>query len=241
MNMGGSRQELLIYDLPQLRNSFHVFRDRADAGMHLANMLEGCRGSGALVMAVPAGGVPVGVTVARELELALDLAVVSKITLPWSTESGYGAVAFDGTVMLNEKLLPDLGLSDDQIQEGITRTREKVRRRSRELRGDQPIPELSGRTVILVDDGLASGFTMKVAVQALRNQRCREILAATPTAHEQAAASVAQVAEAVYCPNLRHGWQFAVADAYEEWYDVSEDEVRALLAEFETFRSSANR
>jgi putative phosphoribosyl transferase len=148
-----------VVDIPELRNEIYVYVDRTEAGGTLAGMLKMYKETDAVVLAVPAGGVPVGAVIAQDLSLTLDVLVVSKITLPWNTEAGYGAVAFDGTVRLNERLLPRLGLREDEIQHGIEQTRKKVARRFRNLRGDKPFPDLSKRPVIVVDDGLASGFT----------------------------------------------------------------------------------
>ena len=125
-----------IFDLPKLRNRVRVFRDRASAGKVLAGMLEEYRDSHAMVMGIPAGGIAVAVEIARELDLPLDIAVVSKITLPWNSEAGYGAVAFDGTVMLNEELLSRLNLSNREIQAGIKKTEQKVARRVAMFRED---------------------------------------------------------------------------------------------------------
>src|SRR3989344_8560714 len=102
-----------IFDLPEMRNRGQVFRDRTQAGDVLARMLGALRGTDALILAIPAGGVPVASGVANQLNLPLDLAVVSKITLPWSPESGYGAVAFDGAVRLNQELIAVLGLGPE--------------------------------------------------------------------------------------------------------------------------------
>lgn len=98
------------------------------------------------------------------------------------------------------------------------------------LRGGKPLPDLAGRTVILVDDGLASGFTLLTAVEALRKAGAGEIILAVPTAHAESAVRLARKVEAIYCPNVRGGWQFAVAEAYVRWTDVSEDEAAGILA-----------
>jgi putative phosphoribosyl transferase len=156
---------------------------------------------------------------------------VSKITLPWNTESGYGAVAFDGTVLLNHDFLSRLRLSSQDIDEGIARTKEKVSRRMEKFRGNHPFPHLR-RPVILVDDGIASGFTLLTAVEALRKAGCREIILAIPTTHEESLTRILEKVDAVYCPNLRSGWSFAVADAYEHWRDLGEEEVVNLLEGF---------
>ena len=219
----------MLHDSPQHRNRLHALADRAEAGRLLAEMLERYRGTEALVLAIPAGGVPVAYEIARTLGLPLDVAVVSKITLPWSTEAGYGAVAWDGTVKLNQQWLPSLGLTKDEIDQGIARTTEKVRRRTESLRGGREFPEVSERTVIVVDDGLASGFTMRVAIEALTKAGASEIVVAVPTALEEIAEEISRLVDELYCINLRDSRPFAVADAYRKWYDVSEDEAANLL------------
>ena len=220
-----------IFDLPELRNRVRVFRDRTSAGKVLAGMLDAYRGSDALVMGIPAGGIAVAVEIAKELHLALDIAVVSKITLPWNSEAGYGAVAFDRTVMLNEELLSHLNLSKQEIQTGIKKTEQKVSRRVTMFRGNRPLPDFN-RPIILVDDGLASGFTLRVAIKALRQASATNVILAVPTAHSESVQMISEEVEAIYCPNLRSGLSFAVADAYEEWSDLDEQEVIRILQEF---------
>lgn len=173
----------------------------------------------------------VAVVIARELRLPLDVAVVSKIILPWNSEAGYGAVAFDGTVLLNEELLPRLHLTPEEIEQGKRKTEQKVDRRMKKLRGEQPMPDLH-RPILLVDDGLASGFTLRTAIEALRKAGSRQIILAIPTAHEESLQTVAERVNAIYCPNIRGGPVFAVADAYEHWRDLEEEEVVSLLEGF---------
>ncbi len=218
-----------VIELPALRDRLGVFRDRAHAGEVLADMLSAYRGSNTLVLGIPAGGAPVAAVIARAHALPLDVAVVSKLTLPWNTEAGYGAFAFDGTLLLNEALMVRAGLSEADIEAGKARAQEKVARRVQLLRGDRPFPDLSQRRAILVDDGLASGFTLMVAIEALRHQKAGEIVVAVPTAHAESAARIAPLVEALYCPNLRTGTSFAVADAYKDWNDVSEEDIVTLL------------
>jgi len=220
-----------IFDLPKLRNRVQVFRDRASAGKVLARMLEAYRHSNATVMGIPAGGIAVAVEIAKELHLSLDVTVVSKITLPWNTEAGYGAIAFDGTVMLNEDLLTRLNLSKQEIQFGIQKTEEKVFGRVRMFRGNQPLPDFE-QPVILVDDGLASGFTLRVGIKAMRKADAKNIILAIPTGHLESVQRIAEEVEVIYCPNLREGMSFAVADAYELWSDLDERQVMNILQEF---------
>jgi predicted phosphoribosyltransferase len=225
-----ARSAPTVFDIPELRDRVRVFRDRAHAGQVLADMLEAYRQQDSVVFGIPAGGVPVGAVIAVQLGLPFDVAVVSKITLPWNSEAGYGAVAFDGTVMLNDKLLSRLGLTEDEVRKGIEQTSTKVEHRVNRLRGQQSFPDLSERPVILVDDGLASGFTMRVAVEALCKAGADHMIVAVPTGHSGSVEGITSEVEAVYCPNIRGGWRFAVADAYEQWSDVNEGEVVKILA-----------
>jgi predicted phosphoribosyltransferase len=147
-----------------------------------------------------------------------------------ATEVGYGAVAFDGTVRLNNDLVARLGLSDEEIQQGIRKTSAKVARRVKNLRGEQALLDLSASEIILVDDGLASGFTMLVAVEALQKAGTNSITVAVPTGHQRSVGRIAGEVNALYCANMRGGYPFAVAAAYLRWSDVGEKEVVSLLA-----------
>ncbi len=224
----------MIVELPELRDRIHVFRDRSHAGEVLAGMLAPRfdRRANVVVLAIPAGGVPVAAPIAQRLALPLDLAVVSKITLPWNPEAGYGAVAFDGSVHLNERLVRELGLSEAEIEQGVARTREKVRRRDADLRAGRSYAAVKGLHAVLVDDGLASGFTLRAAIAAVRATGAAAISVAVPTAHESSADAVVEAVDAIYCPNLRGSRRFAVADAYRCWSDVDERTVAALLTPF---------
>lgn len=218
-----------IVEIQELRNGTRIFRDRNHAGNILANLMLNYKDSDTIVFGIPAGGVPVAVPIASNLNLNLDVAVVSKITLPWNTEAGYGAVAFDGTVKLNHEVLSQIALTNEQINLGIEKANIKVERRFKEFRINKPFPDTRNKTVILVDDGIASGFTMLVAVEALKKTRAGKIVIAIPTAHLQSLEMVAPKVGMIYCANVRSGWGFAVADAYENWYDVSEEEVIEIL------------
>lgn len=222
-----------LVTLPELQDTRFVFEDRRDAGRQLATLLESYRGSDALVLGIPAGGVPVAAEIARILHLPLDVAVVSKVLLPWTTEAGYGAVAFDGSVWLNRDYVDHYGLDEATVEAGVQAARSKVQRRVRRFRGDRPLPVLVGRPVILVDDGLAAGSTLRAAIQALRRAGAEQIVVAVPTAHRESAEAIAREVEALYCPNIRGGLRYAVAEAYRHWRDVEEDEVEALLREIQ--------
>lgn len=221
-----------FFDIPEFRNRAGVFRDREHAGNVLAEMMMQYKGSNAIVFAIPAGGVPVGAAIVEDLQIPLDVAVVSKITLPWNTEAGYGAVAFDGTVRINQDIVLRTGLSEEEVEKGIEKTRNKVKKRVAEFRKGKPPIQVKGRPVILVDDGIASGFTMLVAVEAFKKMRADEIIVAVPTGHWGAIEKVLPHVESLYCANLRSGWTFAVADAYVTWSDISEEEVIEILKNF---------
>lgn len=218
-----------VIDKPDLRDRIRVFRDRKAAGEVLADMLAPYRDSDALILAIPAGGVPVAEPLARALNLPLDVLVASKVLLPWTTEAGYGAVAFDGSTWINTDMVTHYGLDEATVEAGINAARQKVARRVKRFRGNRPFPDLRGRTVILVDDGLAAGSTLRAALTALHNQGAEHIVIAVPTGHLESVRQLAGEADKLYCPNIRGGFSYAVADAYQNWTDVSEEEVETIL------------
>lgn len=221
-----------IHEIEKLRDRTGIFEDRHDAGQVLSMLVGRLDLQQPLVLAVPAGGLPVAVPLAKALNCDLDVAVVSKITLPWNTEAGYGAVAFDGSYLLNETMIRAVGLDKAEVASGLEETRAKVARRVAALRKKRPMPDMMEHEIILVDDGLASGFTMRVAVDAIRRAGVRKIIVAVPTGHENSVRSLAEIVDAVCCPNIRSGQSFAVASAYRHWGDVSEVEAEKILLEF---------
>ena len=221
-----------LYDLPQLRQRVGVFRDRKHAGQILAEMLQEWKGSKAVVLAVPSGGVPVAVEVAGVLGLSLDVAVVSKILLPRNTEAGFGAVSFDGTVWINKEFVDYFGLDQSAIEQQTQAALEKVQRRVKLFRADRSWPDLKNQPVILVDDGIAAGSTLRVALMALHHIGARKIIVAVPTAHQESLVHIMDRVDALYCANIRGGPQFSVAAAYQYWDDVDENDARRMLTSF---------
>jgi predicted phosphoribosyltransferase len=221
-----------VHDLSGLRFRVGVFRDRRHAGEVLACMLDGELPRDAVVFAIPAGGVPVALEIATRLSLPMEAMVASKITLPSNTETGYGAVAFDGTLHVNRAHVAYFGLDSAAVASGTDAAQRQVMRRLRQIYGARGFPVVKERTAVLVDDGLASGATMHVAVAALRNRAVGAIIVAVPTAHDRTAAGLAAQVDDLYCANVRSGARFAVADAYQHWTDVPEEHAIELLCAF---------
>ncbi len=215
--------------IPDYLDKTGVFQDRREAGAVLGELLADQQLAEPLLLGIPAGGVPVAAALAAVLHWPLKVAVVSKALLPWNTEAGFGAVAWDGTLRLNQELLPRLGMSPAEREGAIALTRAKVARRVRAFGPCGTLPDLAGRTAVLVDDGLASGFTMLTAVTALRKAPVAAVVVAVPTAHLEAARMLAAEADLVCCANLRSGYPYAVAAAYRNWRDIAEEEVLSLL------------
>ena len=218
-----------ILEIEKLRDRTGLFADRYEAGQVLSGLVGQLDLQHPLVFAIPAGGLPVAVPLAEALNCQLDVAVVSKITLPWNTEAGYGAVAFDGSYLLNEAMIRAVGLDESDVTRGLEETRAKVIRRVAALRKGRPMPDMLAHEVIVVDDGLASGFTMRAAVAALRRAGARELIVAVPTGHENSVRSLAEKVDIICCPNIRGGRSFAVASVYQHWSDVSEAEAEQIL------------
>jgi len=226
------KRQSKVYDLPRLRGQVGVFEDRSEAGGVLADMLEEYRGSNAIVLGIPSGGAVVAAEVARCLALPLELAVVSKITPRCNSEVGFGAVAFDGTVRLDESAIRRMGVRHEDITEGVERARRRVNRRLKLLRRGRGELDLKGRTAIIVDDGIAAGVTMNSAIDAVKSVAAKRVVVAVPTAHDNSVTMIVQRCDAVYCANIRGGWDFSVADAYRRWRDVDEQEVLRLLKDY---------
>jgi len=206
------------------------FRDRTEAGQLLAKQLRAYeRRSDALVLALPRGGVPVGYEVATSLELPLDIFVVRKLGVPGYSELAMGAVASGGIRVLNDdvlRALPDAAATVAAVTEEELR---EVERRERDYRGDRPAPEARGRTVILVDDGLATGATMLAAIAALREKTPAKIVVAVPVCPPETRREIERVADetvALFTPD----WFRGVGQFYDDFAQTSDDEVRVLLA-----------
>src|SRR5712671_2786642 len=206
------------------------FRNRAEAGRLLAERLRDYAGrDDVVVLALPRGGVPVAFEVARALDAPLDVFLVRKLGVPGHEELALGAIATGGTRVLNKHLIESLDLPPEWIEAIDAKERRELERRERAYRGDGPPPDLAGRTVILVDDGLATGSTMLAALHAVRADDPARVIVAVPVADPDVCAMLRRDADEVVClitpERLR-----AVGHWYEDFSQTSDDEVRALLA-----------
>ena len=207
------------------------FRDRHDAGRRLAAELRGYAGrADVIVLALPRGGVPVGWEVARALAAPLDVFVVRKLGVPGEEELAMGAVATGGVRVLNERLTTALGIPAYVIDAVTGWQQRELARRERLYRGDRPAPEVGGRTVILVDDGLATGSTMRAAVAALRVQNPARIVVAVPTAARETCNDLVAEVDEVVCTTTPEPF-YAVGLWYEDFSQTTDEEVRQLLAQ----------
>lgn len=204
------------------------FQDRRDAGRRLAALLAGQVGADALVLALPRGGVPVAAEVAGRLGLDMDVLLVRKLGVPGHEELAMGAIATGGAVVLNEDLLDQLQIGQAAIARVRAREQRELQRRERVYRGNRALPALAGREVVLIDDGLATGATMRAAVAALRQQRPRKIVVAVPVAPPETVAILEREADAVLCL-LTPSPFYGVGYWYQDFAQTTDEEVCGLL------------
>ncbi len=205
-----------------------MFRDRSDAGRRLAERLETYRTQDPLVLAIPRGGVPVGCEISRALRAPFDLIIPRKLPIPYNTEAGFGAVTPDGTVVLNEPLVKQLGLPQWEIDSIVMTVLDEVQRRVKAYRDGPPL-DPRGKTVIIVDDGLASGYTMIAAVRDVRKKAPARVIVAVPCSPRSSVERLQEEADEVISLAIQEYGSFAVASYYEEFPDLSDGQVLAML------------
>ncbi len=205
-----------------------TFTDREDAGKRLAGWLERYRDEDAVVLALPRGGVPVGYEVAQALGVPLDVFVARKLGAPGQPELAIGAIAPGGVRVVNDRVVRELGVSEDWIDAVAEKELVEIGRRMRLFRGDRPEPEIEGRTVILVDDGIATGMTVRAAIQAIREKSPRRLVLAVPVCAEVTADALASEVDDLICiqtpPDL-----WAIGFWYENFRQLDDEEVVELL------------
>ncbi len=210
-----------------------VFEHRYDAGRQLATKLAEYKGQSVIVLAIPNGGIQVALGVALALEAELNLVISRKIPLPLRPEGGFGAVTDDGTTILNDEIVKKFNLTPQQISYQVSMVRTDIRQRSLLYRKDLPPHSLTNKRVIIVDDGLASGYTMMAAVESVRQRRPGEIIAAVPVASATALKKVEKIADKVIACVAGFGPEFYVSDFYRYWHEPGDDEVIQCIKEWQ--------
>ncbi|HEX2179221.1 MAG TPA: phosphoribosyltransferase family protein, partial [Actinomycetota bacterium] len=206
------------------------FRNRSDAGRLLASHMEQYRGrEDVIVLALPRGGVPVGFEVARSLGVPLDIFVVRKLGVPGREELAMGAIASGGVVVLNQEVVRGLNISSEVLKEVARREFEELQRRESAYRGRRPAIDVAGRTPILVDDGLATGSSMRAAIRALRKLDPARIVVAVPSAPTATCEALRAEVDDVICATTPHPF-YAVGQSYQDFTQTTDEQVRELLS-----------
>lgn len=222
-----------------------LFANRTEAGQKLAARLQDLRGKDTLVLAVPRGGAVVAYEVAHDLDAPLDVYIARKLTAPGNDELALGAVASDGTVVLDANLMRQMGVTQRYIEGEMERQRGEILRRLSLYRSQRPLPQLKGKTVIVVDDGVATGSTTLAALRALRKQQPGLLVLAVPVGPPDAMARLGQEADRVVCLEMPEPF-WAVGQFFADWSQLSDQDVTDILnrrrAELEgTQESNANQ
>ncbi|HET9484332.1 MAG TPA: phosphoribosyltransferase [Xanthomonadales bacterium] len=206
-----------------------IFRDRRDAGRRLAGELARYRGrEDVIVLALPRGGVPVGYEVAQALDVPLDVFLVRKLGVPGHEELAMGAIASGGVRVVNREVVTQLEIADRTLDAVAASEQQELERRERAFRGDRPAPVVRDHTIILVDDGLATGSTMRAAIAALKAQGPRRIVVAIPVAAPNTCQDLRREVDEVVCPMIPRDFR-GVGQWYDDFEQTRDDEVVSLL------------
>ncbi|MDV3293904.1 MAG: hypothetical protein LYZ70_06505 [Nitrososphaerales archaeon] len=210
-----------------------MFRDRRQAGEALAAALMDLKGEDVIVLAIPRGGVVVGDVVARALGAPLDVVVTKKIGAPGQPEYALGAVTQDGEALVDDEAVRMLGVDREYVEKEASRQAMEVRDRMRRFRGDMPLPTLKGRTVVIVDDGIATGSTILAAVRSVRRQAPKSVVVAAPVGPVETVARMSGEADRVVCLETPKPF-FAIGEFYSEFEQVEDDEVKRILSSYKS-------
>ena len=206
-----------------------LFRNREEAGEKLAEKLAEYKNKNTIVLAIPRGGVPVAKPIADKLNAELDLIIPRKLPIPWSPEVGFGAVTHTGDVVLNQDLVNEINLPEEDIRKIADMVLKEVRRRMEAYRGNRPLPTLKNKNVIIVDDGLATGYTMIAAIESVKKQHPKKVIAAAPVSPFDTEERIKQYADEVVTLWAKPTYSFAVASFYEDFHDMADSEVTDIL------------
>lgn len=184
--------------------------------------------------AIPNGGVPVAEGFSKKLNINYDLLIVRKIKIPYNTEAGFGSITTDGTVLINKPLLNRLNLTDIDVNNSINMTKREIKERLKLYNKESKLEKIieqnvKERNIFMMDDGLASGFTMLASIKMVKKYEPKKIFVAVPTAPLSTIKIIQKEVDDIFCPNIRDVMRFAVADAYKNWYDVPESEVLEII------------
>ncbi len=213
-----------------------MFKDREDAGKKLAVKLEKYKGKKPLILAIPKGGAAVGYEVAKHLNVALNdfsLLISRKLPYPDNPEAGFGAIAEDGSIFI----FPDTEkfLSKSEIKKIIKEQKQEIKRRLKILRQGKELPKISGRTVILIDDGLAMGSTMIVSIMLCKKRKAKKIIVAVPVSGENVAKEIEKMVDKLIVLE-KPGFFQAVAQVYRNWHDLSDEQVLEIVENWRKFK-----
>ncbi len=207
-----------------------MFLDRKDAGEKLAKALHNYKNQDVIIFAIPKGGVEVAYEVSKYLNAQLSLLISRKLPLPSNPEAGFGAIAEDGSIFIFNDTYSRL--SEEIVKKIVIEQKKEIERRIKVLRDGNPLPNIANRTVILVDDGLAMGSTMRVAIKLCKNKEARKIIVAVPVAGSRVAEEIARLVDEIVVLEKPEFFQ-AVAQVYINWYDVKDSEVINILKKME--------
>jgi putative phosphoribosyl transferase len=205
-----------------------LFADRVDAGRRLASALKALVGKDAIILAIPRGGVVVGYEIAKTLDLPLDVIIPRKIGAPGNPELAIGAITEDGTVLIDDRLVERLQVSEGYIEKESETQKLEIQRRLKLYRGDIPYPILKNRDVILVDDGIATGSTMKAALASVRKRGAKTVVIAIPVGPPSTIRELEKEADRVVCLHTPEFF-YAIGQFYENFTQTQDDEVTRLL------------
>lgn len=213
-----------------------MFGNRSDAGRALGAAVEKylryhLPNERPLVLALPRGGVPVGLEVARAVNGDLDVLICRKIGLPWQPEFGVGAIAEDGDPIFNHDVLRQVGLTEESLAPAVERQRREVQRMQRQYRGDRPPPEVADRLVVVVDDGLATGITARAALASVRARHPRHLILAAPVCAADTLAALQNDADKIVCVEVPEAL-IAIGYWYHDFGQLTDDEVQSILARY---------
>ncbi|MFX1275418.1 MAG: phosphoribosyltransferase [Promethearchaeota archaeon] len=223
---------------------FIKYESRLEAGKILANLIQKenqelwdsvlKNPKNFFCFAIPNGGIPVAEGFCSILKIKYDFLIVRKIKIPWNTEAGFGSITTDGTLLINQPLYDQLKLTNEQLNNSIEITKNEIKERLKlynkeDIKDKNYFKNINRKSIFMIDDGLASGFTMLAAIKMVKNYDPNQIFISVPTAPISTVNRIKDKVDYIFCPNTRDVWRFAVAEAYKSWYDVPESEVIDII------------